>query len=408
MSAIPDYRTLAYRPAIIGAPVGRVFVCAVFVTWTIFSVYVYSRYSQLGDAQAYLTAGYGDTSQGRTLLITRIAAGLRSILGADLPVHLVFSLFAAGGVCYLVAQGDIRGRYRWPLLAVLLNPNFGVWASVTGRESLFAGLLAFFIGAVLGHHRHGGFARFLLALLCVAGMVYIRAPFGAGIAMFFLVYLVYVWGPRLRLSVGVQAIFLLLLVVPTLLFAWPAIDAYIANEILPVARSYFTIASATTRTWIDLRTTGELLSGLWWMLPLSLVGPTPAEVFARPVMLPFFAAGLVVLGLLAHSIHVSLFKAPRGPVRGILLLGWLPAMAVILVAYVPFGIYNPGSGIRYASCFLLFLAFPSLLLSAAASAARPLRAPRIEPQMGEATVPPTPAVAQRTQGSMLNLRRTLS
>lgn len=396
MSAIPDYRTLAYRPASIGAPVGRAFVFAVFVAWTIFSVYVYSRYSQLGDAQAYLTDGYGETSQGRTLLITRIAAGLRSVLGADLPVHLAFSLFAASGVCYLVAQGDIRGRYRWPLLAVLLNPNFGVWASVTGRESLFAGLLAFFLGAILGHHRRGGVARILLALLCVAGMVYIRAPFGAGIALFFLVYLVYAWGPRLRLSVGVQAIFLLLPLVPALLFAWPAIDAYIANEILPVARSYFTVASATTRTWIDLRTTGELLAGLWWMLPLSLVGPTPAEVFARPVMLPFFAAGAVVLGLLAHSIHAALFRTPRGPVRGILLLGWLPATVVILVAYVPFGIYNPGSGIRYASCFLLFLAFPSLLLSAAASAARPLRAPRIEPHMGNAGIPPATAVAHRS------------
>jgi hypothetical protein len=31
---------------------------------------------------------------------------------------------------------------------------------------------------------------------------------------------------------------------------------------------------------------------------------------------------------------------------------------------VPFGVYNPGSGIRYASCFLLFLVYPSMLLSA--------------------------------------------
>jgi hypothetical protein len=37
---------------------------------------------------------------------------------------------------------------------------------------------------------------------------------------------------------------------------------------------------------------------------------------------------------------------------------------VILIAYVPFGVYNSGSAIRYASSFLLFLIFPSMLRSA--------------------------------------------
>jgi hypothetical protein len=81
-------------------------------------------------------------------------------------------------------------------------------------------------------------------------------------------------------------------------------------------------------------------------------------------------AGLIVFGLLVHSVYVALFKIPRGPVRGTLLLGWLPATVVILVSYMPFGIYNPGSGIRYASCFLLFLILPSLLLSVVPAVAR--------------------------------------
>ncbi|TWI01770.1 hypothetical protein IP90_02330 [Luteimonas cucumeris] len=370
MIAVLDHRTTAYpsTSASAGAPLRRTVVLAIFAAWTLFSVYVYSRYSQLGDAQAYLTGEYGEYAQGRTLLITRVASGLRAMLGADLLVHLAFSMFAASGVCYLIAQGDIRGRYRWPLLAILLNPNFGVWASVTGRESIFVGLLAYFMGAVLGHHRRHRIAHVLIAPLCVAGMIYIRAPFGIGIALFYLVYLLYAWGPRLRLSIGVQAVFFLALATLALAFAWPYIDGYISNEILPLAQSYFTVASTTTRTWVDLHTAGDLLAGLWWILPLSLIGPTPAEVLARPVMLPFLLAGLVVFGLLLHSIYVAMFKAPRGPTRGILLLGWLPAMLVILVSYAPFGIYNPGSGIRYASCFLLFVIFPALLVRAAAHA----------------------------------------
>ena len=369
MIAIPHFRTTAQPSASEGAPLKRATVLAIFVAWTIFSVFVYSRYSQLGDAQAYLTGEYGEYSQGRTLLITKIASGLRSVLGSDLLVHLAFSLFAAAGVCYLVTQADIRGRYRWPLLAILLNPNFGVWASVTGRESLFVALLAFFMGAVVGNHRRRRFMHILVAPLCLAGMIYIRAPFGVGVALFYLIYLLYAWGPRLRLSIGVQAIFFLSLAILGLMFAWPYIVGYINDEILPLAKSYFTIASTTTRTWVDLRTTSDLLNGLWWILPLSLIGPTPAEALARPTMMPFLLAGLVVFGSLLYSIYVA-FKAPRGAVRGILVLGWLPATLVILVSYAPFGIYNPGSGIRYASCFLLFLVFPSLLVSAVSHATR--------------------------------------
>lgn len=361
MIAPGDYRFANHLPAVAGKPLGRGTVLVIFIAWTLFSVFVYSRYSQLGDADAYLAGGADQFSQGRTLMVARIASTLRSVLGSALLVHLAFSLFAAIGVSQVVAQAELRGSRRWPMLLLLLNPNFGVWASVTGRESLFVGLLGFFLGAVLGHYRDGrGAGRMLLASLAVAGMIYLRAPFGIGVALFFLIYLFYAWGPRLRLSAGVRALFFVPLAALVLYLAWPYIDAYINDEVLPQAQSYFTIASATTRTWIDLRTTDDLLAGLWWMVPVSLVGPTPAEVLARPMLLPFFAAGLVVLGLLLRSIGTALFRI-REPARGFVLLGWLPATAVMLVAYTPFGIYNPGSGIRYASCFLLFLIFPLLI-----------------------------------------------
>jgi hypothetical protein len=245
-------------------------------------------------------------------------------------------------------------------------------------------LLAFFMGTVLGHYRQRRFEHFLLALLCVAGMIYVRAPFGIGVALFYLVYLLYAWGPRLRMSNGVQALFVLSLSALVLPFAWPYLDSYISNEVLPLARSYFTVASATTRTWVDLQTTRDLLNGIWWILPLSLIGPTPGEVLARPITFPFFVAGLIVFGLLVHSVYVALFKIPRGPVRGTLLLGWLPATLVILVSYMPFGIYNPGSGIRYASCFLLFLVLPSLFLSVVPAVARRRRLLPVDPDTGGA------------------------
>lgn len=350
-------------------------VYALFVCWTLFAVFVYSKFSQLGDAQSYLLGAYDEEGQLRTIMITWIATTVIRIAHAELLAHLAFSLFAATGVAYLARQAQVHGKYRWPLLAIVLLPNFGVWASVIGRESLFIGLLGLFMGATIGYQARGGVLKLLLAITCVAGMVLIRSPFGFAMGLFLMMFLLYVRGPSLHLSIGVQALGYAAVAALVLAVIWPQLDDYIANDVLPKARSYFTIGSATTRTWIHLATTGTLFKSLWWTIPLSLLGPTPGEVLARPVMLPFLLAGLAIMGLLGFGIY-SAFRAPAGRPRKLLVLGWMPAMAVILVAYVPFGVYNPGSGIRYASCFLLFLIYPSMLLSSLAAGEASVRSLR--------------------------------
>ena len=347
---------------------GKATVYAIFVAWSLFAVFVYSRFSQLGDARAYLTGGYDDEASARTYFVTQVATTVDGLVRVDVLAHLTFALFAASGVAYLVGQARLHGHYRWPLLAILLIPSFGVWASVVGRESLYIGLLGYFMGAMVGYYRKPSWAKWWFAVLCVAGMVFIRAPFGGAMGLFFLMAWMLQRGPRVGLSLGVQA-FLMVLIGGVLAIAlWPQIDDYIANEVLPKARLYFTIDSGTTRLWINIETTQAYLTSLWWTLPLAIVGPTPAEVFARPVMLPFLVSGLTVFFLLLYAIQQA-FRAPETTARKILVLAWLPAVLVTLIAYVPFGMYNPGSGIRYASCFLLFLVFPWMLRSVGASRA---------------------------------------
>ncbi len=338
-------------------------VCVLFAGWTLFSVFIFSRFSTLGDSEAYLTGHYDDDRAMRTVVITRIATTVSSAVG-DLLAQLVFSMIAAAGVIYMVRQARLHGRYRWPLLLILLIPNFGVWASIAGRESLFIALLGFFLGAVLAYYRKPGVPNLLLAMACVAGMIFIRAPYGLGFALFLTMFLLYRSGARINASAGVQVLFLGLAALVVLAFAWEPLNTYITADVLPRAMSYFTLKSDTTRLWVRIDSAAELFLSLWWTLPLALVGPTPMEVIARPTMLPFLLSGMVIMGCFLYSVVLA-FRAPPGMLRKILVVGWLPSLAFILIAYVPFGIYNPGSAIRYASSFLLFLTFPSLLLSAA-------------------------------------------
>lgn len=337
-----------------------------FVLWTLFSVFLYARFTTLGDSNSYLTGAYDDEHELRTIVIQDIAGLVYAVVHNDLLAHLVFSAFAATGVAYMVRNARVHDHYRWPLLAILLTPNFGVWASVIGRESLFVGMLGLFLGAVLAYWRKPAFHRALLAMLCIGGMSFIRTPYGLGLGLFFLMFLAYRSGPRVHLSAGVHALLLIALGVLVLLVAWPPINDYVNLDVLPRAQRYFSLSSEATRDWIQIDTTRNLLTSLWWSLPLALVGPTPGEVMARPLTLPFFVSGLVIFCSLLYAIGVA-FRTPAGTERKILLLGWLPAVVLILIAYVPFGIYNSGSAIRYASCFLLFLIFPSMLRSAASA-----------------------------------------
>ena len=347
---------------------GKASVYAIFIAWTLFAVFIYSRFSQLGDARAYLTGGYDDEASARTYFVTQVATTIVGLVRVDVLAHLVFSLFAASGVAYLVGQARLHGPYRWPLLAILLIPSFGVWASVVGRESLYIGLLGYFMGAAVGYYRKPSWSKWWFAVICVAGLVFIRAPFGGAMGLFFLMAWMVQRGPRVGLSLGVQAFLMVVAAAIVAVAAWPQINDYIANEVLPKARLYFTIDSGTTRLWINIDTTSGYLTSLWWTLPLAIVGPTPAEVYARPVMLPFLVSGLTVFFLLLYAIQQA-FRCPDVIGRKILVLAWLPAVLLTLIAYVPFGMYNPGSGIRYASCFLLFLVFPWMLRSVVASRA---------------------------------------
>lgn len=344
---------------------GRILVVLLFMGWTAFSVFIYSRFSGLGDSEAYLTGFYAGHTQARTLMVQQIAMSLQSVLGVPFLVHLVFSMFCASGVLYIISQGRPHGRALWLLLAMMVMPNFGVWASVIGRESLFVGLLAYTMGATLGYYRKRGLHRLVIAFIGVAGMIFIRAPYGAGMLLFVCMFILYTSAPRTRLGLGTQALLMAIVGAIALLGTWPYIESYINVEVLPEARSYFTITSDTTRMWVNVNDARQLLSGLWWEIPLALVGPTPIEALRRPNMLPFLASGIAIMGLLAYSIMLSFSRQSVGDVRKILLVAWLPATLIIIITFVPFGIYNPGSAIRYASSFLLFLVYPPLLLCTA-------------------------------------------
>ena len=65
-------------------------IYSLFVCWTLFSVFLYARFSQLGDSSAYLAGAYSDDVEARTLMVAILAQRVISLLHSELLAHLVF------------------------------------------------------------------------------------------------------------------------------------------------------------------------------------------------------------------------------------------------------------------------------------------------------------------------------
>jgi hypothetical protein len=338
--------------------VSRCRIHLLFAGWTCFAVLVYSQFSQLGDSDAYGAGAYMDSSSTRTVLIATIASTLNSLTGIPLVAHLAFGSFAAAGMAYMATA--IPGSLHWSWWAVVGNPNFGTWSAIVGREAVFVGLVGYCLGACLRGAGKPWGLHACVALGCAAAALFIREAFGAAVMLFVLASIIL---PRPRLPVVAGGVRVL---VPGLVACWVvAVGAddfanLMNHTVLPKARSYFTIHSPTTRDWITLDTIDQYLASLGWMLPLSLLGPTPMEVLRRPVMLPSMLGGIAVVMVIADAVLATMTHR-RAHVARACRWAWLPAMVVILFCYVPFGIYNPGSGIRYAASFLPFALYPRML-----------------------------------------------
>ena len=89
------------RPSAMSAPLQAegglrpLHIYLLFFFWTLFSVFLYARFTTLGDSNSYLTGAYDDEHELRTIVIQDIAGLVYSIAHNDLLAHLVFSAFAA-------------------------------------------------------------------------------------------------------------------------------------------------------------------------------------------------------------------------------------------------------------------------------------------------------------------------
>lgn len=341
---------------------------------TLFSIYVYARFSPFADAERYLNANFSSWSFSylfnRTLFTDFVYAALKQILVFNTAVHLFISVLLSGCLWYVLKE-DYKFINKPLLYTSLLLPHFLIWSGMVGKEALaIVGFLLFIkacvdlvvwnklrvlpllLGLFLGlterpHYSLAYLYLFFISLLTINGRVRLMSLFSpqASWALLFAV-------------LGYCAVFYNQL---QQLFSRPLL------QFMTLAKQYFLSFNANSNRWNILwENPQDFFINLPWGLPISIIGPTSKEALARPVFFPAFLEGCVALFLIGALIFMLLeFIKEYRHFRTVIIWGFIPALLLGLLINYPFGIFNPGSAIRYKQSLAPLMYFYPLLLMGA-------------------------------------------
>jgi len=324
---------------------------------TLIAVYIFARFSPLIDADLYLSGSYGSHMAIRTRVIQSSVLFL-SNFGGKVFVHWFFGLISLAGVIYYY----LRGGARWQICLPLFLPSTLIWTSVIGKEAIFYG--AFTLTLVVWTRlvtKKSDLTDYVFVVIAVAICGLLRPHYAIAIGWIFTSTLLirklerHAWKWLCLLALmGIVAFFA---------FAWEPLIYRGFEAIEPSARAsrflFFGIEPETAEgfsTYKSLLPLGALM---------GIVGPMPTELYARPVFIPFFLEGIMVIFfpavLYLYAINQSFKKKLQ--FKYIYWMSLVPAILCLMVIHAPFGLLNPGSATRWRVNFEpIFHMAPLLLL----------------------------------------------
>ena len=169
-----------------------------------------------------------------------------------------------------------------------------------------------------------------------------------------------------RFSVGMWVfIFSLITMLATIYaFVFQSFSKHVINFMTGIEGHFLNLPGRSNRYNIQWETISDFLYNSLWGIPQGFIGPTLAESISKPIQLPVFLEGIAYLFILCY-LFAKLLKIAyaSNKLRVYILPYFLVTLVIIFVSY-PFGIFNPGSALRYKQVLHPVLFFYPLLILA--------------------------------------------
>ncbi len=323
--------------------------------YLVLTLFVISKMTTLGDTSRYLS-GEGSTDKGwfadRTAFVDHLGTILGS-MGGGLLSNIPAMLLSFGAIRWTIDQLKLREKVDNYLLFILLClPSFCIWTSAFGKE-IFGLCFSAFLGVQLIRFLQNDFTfkwqDCLGLLLCLF--------FKPQYAPFIVLGLFYVYvSKKLKLYPKSQ-VWLALLCLFCIGISMYAMLDYIDNMSFQMY-AHFDVDGTSTRPDI-FQHSGDFFRHALCGMFIAFWGPTISEMTHSPLQLLTGLESLFILflfGRLCLPAFVLFWKYKR--FYPLYFFCCLFVIGGILLMHYPFGVFNPGSAIRYrTNFFFLFEIF---------------------------------------------------
>lgn len=337
------------------ALVRSVFFTKIF--YIFFAEFVYSHLTRLGDTPKYLSSSI-EFSPHVFLSSTGLMKTTGGVFGMlPSPIyHLPLCLLSFYGVFYLykklVECGLINTRKDRVYYYLLFSlPSVGVWTSIHSKESVgifFSSICSVFICKLIFSNRlRYSFFDWMLLITSLYLMIIFKPQYV--IAFFNIsVFLICrkVFGARVLLFILICAVIIQVVLLDYLqpIIDWYAIQMY-AHFDSDIAQS--------TRENIFL-TEGDFYRNIIPGIFIAFIGPTVNESIASPIKFMAFLESCFIVLILSPVLMIHFKKMIILRINVLYLSIAVLFVFWILFMHYPFGIFNPGSAIRYRNNFMPF------------------------------------------------------
>ncbi len=334
-----------------------IFIFFVFkVIYTFYGVFIFSKISNVGDADAYLRAPINLTStvlRDNTMLMGTLTAILKKVLFVDLFVHLAYSLFSFYCLKWVIEELKLTKPQEYFLILMLLMPSFGTWTSIIVKESLSCSLTCIVLIWIINIINKSKLRFPLLINILALYFSFVLRPV-VGFALACLIINLYIY--RINLVNKYQKFFVMFSGISIVTIVTIVVSiSYIKNELLPMAEYYFNPKFTNTKGGREMgfwKTTADFYLKAPQGIFIANLGPNLMESIKNPLLIPYFFEGLFfifsTLYLIFSNFYLQLRRVVISPY--FLLTIFFGIFFVLLLNY-PFGLFNAGSATRYRSSY---------------------------------------------------------
>lgn len=326
------------------------------ILYTFYGVFIFSKISNVGDAEAYLIAPINlsfSVLVNNTLLMGTVTAILKKILYFDFFVHLAYCLFSFYCLKWVIEELKLTIAQEYFLVFMFLMPSFGLWTSIIVKESLSCSLSSIALIWIINIMNKSKLRFPILINILALYFSFVLRPV-VGFALTCLIINLYLY--RINFINKYIKFFVIFsgIAVVTIVTIFVSIS-YIKNELLPLAEYYFNpkfTTSESTRKMGFWKTTADFYLKAPQGIFIANLGPNLFESIQKPFLIPYFFEGLIFIFSTLYLIFVNIYyQFKRVVISPYFLLTIFFGILFILLLNYPFGLFNAGSATRYRSSY---------------------------------------------------------